>query len=875
MYRTLSSLALAAVFAASPSFADRLDGFADMHTHPMSHLGFGGMVMYGAPDIDTPMLPSQKYRGFDLFQPECNPTVETSGSLQGALGDCNALHGAPGLDNDCGDIIRSAIVDKIEEHYVFESPNPGLGWKVNQHPRAGAPAFAHWPHWSSVTHQQMYWEWIRRAWAGGQRVMVALAVNNTLLAKAGNASMLVDDRSSVDAQLDEMTRFVTNHGDFMEIARSATDLRRIVKAGKLAVVLGVETDDFGNLSRRRANGETIGLAQVTAELHRLHARGVRYILPIHFSNTVLGGYAINRDLFALSSKEYTDAFPSPRQSCGEGIHFELKKVAFEDAEAALLRTRDLGRIIDAQPDYTPPAPGCGHANTVALNTLGHQALQEMMNLGMLIDIDHMSRRAADEALADARLRNYPLNSGHNGLLDPACLTGTATDPQRCTENARTRAQYESIRATRGMVGMGHGGTSTNFVRSYRALLPLLGNRAIAIGTDANGLEPLPAPDPLAPVTYNTTFPRYAFAGTTFDYNTIGFAHYGMFPDFLRSLQSASASTNRMSGGEMSRFMSSAEQFARTWERAELRASGAPRTAAFSFGTTWCSHAGATSYTGDFNGDGAQDLLCQDDTRIWIDYANNRGELGGVTDWWGNVALCRGAGQTVMFGDFNGDQRADFLCKSSSGVAIMYADQNGRFDGSYDHSASWCTGAASLLLGDFNGDGRTDLLCRGSVHQLNLADNDGRFGSTDLLSSFCTGANTLSVADVDGDGREDLLCRSSTQLQVDYASETGSFTGANYTLPSTFCTHTGARPAFVDVNGDGRADWVCRAPGYMWVDYASADGRYGAPDWERALTFCTMSTDTFSFADVNGDGREDMLCRNSSNSVRYAQSTGTF
>ena len=35
--------------------------------------------------------------------------------------------------------------------------------------------------WSSLTHQQMYYTWVERAWRGGQRIMVADVVNNNVL----------------------------------------------------------------------------------------------------------------------------------------------------------------------------------------------------------------------------------------------------------------------------------------------------------------------------------------------------------------------------------------------------------------------------------------------------------------------------------------------------------------------------------------------------------------------------------------------------------------------------------------------------------------------------------------------------------------------
>ncbi|MCL6649652.1 MAG: hypothetical protein K6U89_15120 [Chloroflexi bacterium] len=45
-----------------------------------------------------------------------------------------------------------------------------------------------------------------------------------------------------------MKRFVDRHRDFMEIAYTPEDLRRIVMMGKRAVMLGVEVDAIGNFS---------------------------------------------------------------------------------------------------------------------------------------------------------------------------------------------------------------------------------------------------------------------------------------------------------------------------------------------------------------------------------------------------------------------------------------------------------------------------------------------------------------------------------------------------------------------------------------------------------------------------------------------------
>ena len=928
---SILTILAAILFWTGPAQAQRIEGFADMHTHPMSHDAFGGMIMFGAPDEGSLMLKGQRYRGFDFFGDPKNCWGNgIPGSVDQALGNDNALHGGPGVDNQCGDVIRTAIIDKVEKKYIYEFPNLGLLGpltNVNDHPHAGYPAFTHWPHWSSVTHQQMWWQWIKRSFDGGQRVMVALAVNNKILAQAANATQFADDKSSVELQLAQITSFVERHLDFMAVARTPEDLRRIVQSNRMAIILGVETDDFGNLAvRANFGGEEITQSKVDLEIRRLHDLGVRYILPIHFSNTVLGGYAIKDPLFALSSKGYTNSFAVPIQTCSEGIHFKLGPEPFDDPQRILLRTRGLGPIIDTQPSYTAPSDGCGHKNELGLTPIGENSIQTMMNLGMMIDIDHMSRKATDRTLEIAKDRNYPINSGHNGPLPSDCITGRPSDRQNCTENQRTPEQYANIRSLGGMIGLGHGGKATTFVGVYRNVLEMMGNRPVAIGTDANGLEALPAPDPEAPVQYDSSFPMYRFGTKNWNFNEVGFAHYGMFPDYIKSWQSSANPAKRMSGREMDAFMSSAEGFARMWEKSALRAVGAPQTDNLSETTRWCGGAvtpafplparPTTLYSGDFNGDGAADLLCQEPNRLSIDYADSRGSLASTPDWSLDSRWCiDDVNAKLNLGDFNGDGRTDLLCRTASRWWIDYADAQGRFEREdWTKDSTWCSRTdAALNLGDFNGDGRTDLLCQEksvqfsgrSQFSIDYADAQGQFGETDwtqrnlspwlqcpkqgncvmaapptnwnVASSWCGAGGKMSLGDFNGDGRTDWLCRESDRLAIDYADSQGRFAGTDWSRASTWCSHTNASMNLGDFNGDGRTDLLCQDPNRLWIDYADNRGSFsGTTDWYLDTRRFSTLFSLHKLGDFNGDGRTDLLLRDTSRlQIDYADADGHF
>ncbi|MFC8943355.1 hypothetical protein ACFT1B_35290, partial [Streptomyces griseoincarnatus] len=55
------------------------------------------------------------------------------------------------------------------------------GSPIGTHDTTGWPTFADWPAHDSLTHQQMYYRWVERAWRGGQRVLVNDLVTNGLL----------------------------------------------------------------------------------------------------------------------------------------------------------------------------------------------------------------------------------------------------------------------------------------------------------------------------------------------------------------------------------------------------------------------------------------------------------------------------------------------------------------------------------------------------------------------------------------------------------------------------------------------------------------------------------------------------------------------
>jgi microsomal dipeptidase-like Zn-dependent dipeptidase len=487
-----------------------LRGIVDMHTHPMSHLAFGGKLFHGAPDVGSSM-PTNSVR--------CGWNAAPARTAGEALPPCFATHGGHDvLTNGCGDTIRHELIKQVEkDKNVFHGP--GTGW----------PALDGWPVYDDVTHQIMWADWIERSYRYGLRVIVALAHNNRTLAKAINGIPPYDDQTAGIQQITQIRAFVSRH-PFMEIALTPADLRRIVQEERLAVVLGIELDDIAADPSR-----------LEGVIQTYHSHGVRYVFPIHLTDNALGGTAIYENLFHTANRHQYGKWWSVACAKDATITHRVGD------DPALLAARF--PLLGIPPtDRPPPNPDCsyGHVNARGLTPAGYDAILKMMRRGMIIDIDHMSQKAADQALEMADRLSYPVNSGHSGPRHT-----------NASESSRTQAQYKSIARLGGLAGVGWQAATA---RTYAANVRWVSDRGVpvALGTDANSMVDRPPPPA----------PNAPSSGYRWDYRRQGVAHYGLIPEFLEDVRSNDAQV-------VDRMFDGAEAFATMWAKAEQRKSLLP------------------------------------------------------------------------------------------------------------------------------------------------------------------------------------------------------------------------------------------------------------------------------------------------------------
>jgi microsomal dipeptidase-like Zn-dependent dipeptidase len=254
--------------------------------------------------------------------------------------------------------------------------------------------------------------------------------------------------------------------------------------------------------------------------------------------------------------EYVPEEVSTKES---GIAFQLENPsvglnAMAKMFMPLLLPKDINPGKKGNYTFWDTLPGYGHRNTIGITGRGKFAVNYMMKKGFIIDIDHMSEKMANVVLDMALANDYPVNSGHDG---PRGSAGN--------EGGRTLKQYAQLKQLGGMVGLGHGANASDFVKTYHTVAQIMGNTHMAIGTDVGGFSALPQRDTSIHLTYDNTFTRCHTANRTWDINTDGVAHYGLWPDYIRSWTLAGMTTQ-----EMQTFMSSAEQFTEMWEKCEKR-----------------------------------------------------------------------------------------------------------------------------------------------------------------------------------------------------------------------------------------------------------------------------------------------------------------
>jgi microsomal dipeptidase-like Zn-dependent dipeptidase len=402
-----------------------------------------------------------------------------------AFGGNYAFAGAPGnyrhgimvngYTAECGGCKVLGKCDHGEVKGSFAGFTGGLGGDMGDHASHMGPLH------NSNSHLRYSTEWIKAAArpsgpdADGaeMKIMVAFAVENEAMCEQlyyvnkgnggaggdGYPCSSGDSWASLKRQLDNLKAWAAENSDWMGIAYTATDARNIIAAGKLAIVLAIESEySFGSESRTFDPVE---------RLARYHDEGVRTFYLAHKLNSRLAGADLYlprgstpgraiRAVQAMSGCFHYDDnvahFPlegrlgenlcDNTNKCGanalkggkatDKCNYKLSDVSEANYVDYLLRGAGAFNGFDLYPlppGFTreavtfgqPSGPGTRlddddiERNNLGLSHDGERVVREAMLRGMIVNIDHVSSKARVQmhALATQVFDGYPLNALHN------------------------------------------------------------------------------------------------------------------------------------------------------------------------------------------------------------------------------------------------------------------------------------------------------------------------------------------------------------------------------------------------------------------------------------------------------------------------------
>jgi len=278
---------------------------------------------------------------------------------------------------------------------------------------------------------------------------------------------------------------------------------------------------------------------------------------------------------------------------------------------------------------------------------------------------------------------------------------------------------------------------------------------------------------------------------------------------------------------------------------------------------------------DINGDGKLDLICPISVFNCTDPGNNNGSGrtllvltnngGGV--FGSNATLTVGNGVIdVAAADINGDGHVDLISANRGDNTLTVLTNNG--NGGFGFSTNLPVGLFPnyVVSADVNGNGRLDLICANfQTNTLTVWFNNGRGGFvTNATLKVGNGPYSVAVADVNGDGYVDLItvnygsdALAGNTLTVLTNNAAGVF-GFNATLT------VGNRPDCVvvaDVNGDGKPDLICANWGdNSWMVLTNnGSGVFGVSSTVGNPFGGGYKPDSLVAGDFNGDGNLELIC----------------
>lgn len=549
-------------------------GFVDAHEHILANFAFGGGgILHGA--------------AFHRL------------GVQHALPSCEPFHGVEGRADLFGYVFDRG--SEVNLGVLLGSLTTGRTPELN-HATAGYPEFTAWPSAHTLsTHQVQYYKWIERAYLGGLRLVVQHAVSNQIICDflGGGGVQRVryscNDMVAVDRQVTE----VYNMQDYIDaqeggpgkgwfrVVTTPAQARAVIRAGKMAVVLGIETSNlFDCFLTPSAAHPACTEADVLARLSDYYDRGVRAIFPVHKYDNGFSAGDGQKAFIEIGNLLQTSHFSNFSDECDDSVPsvFDRGPMTFpglnEPRDDYFAPPANDFSSFYLTPEATlrpllrrlliPPVPGVdNHCQRAGLTALGEFLIEQLMRRGMIIEIDHMPRRSYRRAFEILTANDYPAAGTHGldnfgklyglGGISTSGFSSCRNPDTRATVDDGFQARLKKITDNGGFPGLGFGFDLNGFAGAPG---PRFGAKSVCGSTAQSD----PLTYPFASYAGDVTFYPPSVGNRALDFNTEGLVHIGLLPELVEDVR-----RDGVSDKDLEPLFKSAEGYIRMWEKAAHRA----------------------------------------------------------------------------------------------------------------------------------------------------------------------------------------------------------------------------------------------------------------------------------------------------------------
>ncbi len=547
-----------------------LYGIVDTHSHILSNFAFGGGgIFHGGP-----------------FHPL---------GVEHALPDCSTYHGEMGRKDFFGYAFDTAGADGADLGSLI--PAFGAGeLEDDNHATAGYPEFTDWPNGPTrSTHQTQYYRWLERAWMGGLRLVVQHATTNSIICHMTIGQGIqesrydCEDMTAVDRIIDEtyeMERYIDAQAGgpgegWFRIVTTPAQAREVIEEGKMAVILGIETSNLFECTVVPREGfPTCDEAYMLEQLDAYHERGVRVMFPVHKYDNAFSAGDGDRGFIELGNlansghwSNFTDDCPDIDVVFDEGpLTFgglnmpRDEYISDPPNDVTGFPTSPLTTLFGLLGNLGDPLEG-DYCQNHGLTPLGETLLEQMMRRGMVIEIDHFSRRSYERAFEILTENDYPAAATHGSINDGRIYDIGGVSKMglgRCRDADAPGAMTQTLLDRVAQIEDAGGYPAEGFGFDLNGFAGARGPRF------GEGVCPDPQEDP---ITYpfegyggDVTFTQPTIGNRELDFNTEGFVHIGLMPEMIEDARRDAADPS-----DLDPLFRSAEGYIRMWEKAEARA----------------------------------------------------------------------------------------------------------------------------------------------------------------------------------------------------------------------------------------------------------------------------------------------------------------